>query len=151
MGQQVWNGCVFPDDVLYDVDRNVWVRLDGDEVLLGMTDVAQTLGGKLVQISFKPVGRRVTRGRPLAVIESAKWVGPFPSPFTGTVTAVNEAAFADDVLVANRDPYGSGWLVRLRPEDVEADLPLLVDGATAFERYKVMLDDQNIRCFRCAD
>ena len=151
MGEQVWNGCVFPDDVLYDVERNVWVRMEGDEAVLGMTDVAQTIGGKLVQISFKPVGRRVARGKPLAVIESAKWVGPFPTPLTGELITSNRAAFDLDMAVVNRDPYGSGWLVRVRPEDLEADLALLVDGATAFERYRAMLDDRDIRCFRCAD
>ena len=150
MSQSVWNGCVFPDDLLYDVERNVWVRLDGDEAVLGMTDVAQSLGGKLVQISFKRVGRRVLRGKPLAVIESAKWVGPFAAPFTGELVATNESAFAADILVANRDPYGEGWLVRVRPADWDADRRSLVDAEEAFEQYRSIIDERDIRCFRCA-
>ncbi|MDA8311574.1 MAG: glycine cleavage system protein H [Actinomycetota bacterium] len=151
MSERVWGGCVLPDDLLYDVERNVWVRLEGDEAVLGMTDVAQSLGGKLVQISFKPRGRRVARGKPLAVIESAKWVGPFPSPFTGEVLETNEAAFAADILVANRDPYGEGWLIRMRPANLAAERSALVTGAEAFERYRSIIDERGIRCFRCAE
>ena len=149
MAQQVWQGCAVPDDLLYDVDQNVWVRFEGEEATLGMTDVAQTMCGKLVQISWKAPGRTVKRGKSLAVIESAKWVGPFPAPLTGEIVATNEAAFAADVLVANRDPYGAGWLYRLRPTNLDEERHALVDGATAFERYKAFIEEHDIRCFRC--
>lgn len=151
MGERTWRGCVLPDDVLYDVERHVWVRLEDGEAILGMTDVAQTIGGKLVHITWKPPGRVVVRGRPLAVIESAKWVGPFPSPLTGEIVATNEAAFARDVLVANRDPYGEGWLVRLRPTQLEDELGDLLDGEAAFDRYREVIEAEQINCFRCAD
>jgi glycine cleavage system H protein len=151
MGQQTWKGCAVPDDLLYDVDKNVWIRAEGDEVVLGMTDVAQTMCGKLVQISWKATGRAVKRGKPLAVIESAKWVGPFPAPLSGEIVATNQAAFDADILIANRDPYGAGWLVRLRPTNVEEERLHLVDGATAYERYRQVIEDNDIRCFRCAD
>jgi glycine cleavage system H protein len=151
MGERTWRGCVVPDDVLYDVERHVWVRLEDDEAVLGMTDVAQTIGGKLVHITWKAPGKIVARGRPLAVIESAKWVGPFPSPLTGEIVANNEAAFARDVLVANRDPYGAGWLVRLRPTRLEEERGELLDAETAFERYREVIDTEQINCFRCAD
>jgi glycine cleavage system H protein len=149
--ERTWRGCVVPDDVLYDVERHVWVRLDGGEAVLGMTDVAQTIGGKLVHVTWKAPGRVVERGRPLAVIESAKWVGPFPAPLTGEIVATNDAAFARDVLIANRDPYGEGWLVRLRPTRLEEELGDLLDGEAAFERYREVIDAEGITCFRCAD
>ena len=151
MAQQVWRGCVFPDELLYDVDQNVWVRVEGDEVVLGMTDVAQTSCGKFVQISWKGVGRTIARGRSLAVIESAKWVGPFPAPFTGEITATNQEAFDADILIANRDPYGAGWLVRMRPSDFDNERAHLVDAAAAFERYRQFIDDNDIHCYRCAE
>ena len=149
--EQTWYGCVVPRDLLYDVDNNVWVRVEGDEVVVGMTDVAQTMCGKFVQITWKPPGRTVKRARSLAIIESAKWVGPFPTPFTSEIVANNEATFAADILAANKDPYGDGWLYRLRPSDFDAERVALVDGATAFERYKAFIDDNEIRCFRCVD
>ncbi len=151
MADQLWHGCVIPDDLLYDVDLNVWVRLDGDIAVLGMTDVAQTMGGRMVQISWKKTGRSYARGRSLAVIESAKWVGPFPAPLSGELLEVNEAAFAADIAVANRDPYGAGWLARLRPAALDSELGLLADGATAFARYRSLIEEHGIRCYRCAD
>jgi glycine cleavage system H protein len=146
-----WYGCEVPADLLYDLERNVWLRFEGDEVVLGMTDVAQTLCGRIVSVDWKEVGRTVRQGRTLAVIESAKWVGPFPAPLSGEIVATNAAAFAADTAVANRDPYGSGWLVRLRPTDRQAESVHLADGAAAFEHYKSLIEERDIRCFRCAD
>jgi glycine cleavage system H protein len=151
LAEQSWYGCVVPADLLYDTSRDVWLRREGDEIVIGMTDVAQTRCGRFVGVTWKAVGRQVRQGRPLAVIESAKWVGPFPAPVSGEITAVNEAAFAADVAVANRDPYGAGWLVRLRPDDFEGEGSHLVDGAAAFEHYKALIEKEEIRCFRCSD
>lgn len=151
MGDQIWYGCTVPDDLLYEVDTNVWVRFEGDEAVLGMTDVAQTLCGPLVEVSWKQPGRTINRGRSLAVIESAKWVGPFPSPLTGELVANNEAGFAADILIANRDPYGAGWLVRLRPTNLGEERDHLVDGREAFERYRRFIDENEVRCFRCEE
>lgn len=156
-----WHGCVVPRDLLYDVDSHVWVRLentapdgaalDDPVAVLGMTDVAQTMGGRVVQVSWKKTGRGYARGRSLAVIESAKWVGPFPAPLTGELLEVNDTAFAADIAVANRDPYGAGWLARLRPTALDSELGLLADGATAFARYRALIDERGIRCYRCEE
>ena len=151
MADQVWSGCVLPDDLLYDVDLNVWVRMDGDEAVLGMTDVAQSMGGRVVHITWKRPGRQVERGQPVAVIESAKWVGPFPTPFSGELTAVNKGAFEVDYALANRDPYGAGWLARVRPSRVDEERGHLRSGADAFAHYKDFIDANDVRCFRCAD
>ena len=151
MADLIWYGCVVQDDLLYDVGLNVWVRLRGDVAELGMTDVAQTMGGRMVQVSWKRTGRTYARGKSLAVIESAKWVGPFPTPLTGELLEVNEAAFAADIAVANRDPYGAGWLARISPADLAGERHHLVDGAAAFAAYQELIDERDIRCFRCAD
>lgn len=151
MADLVWYGCAVPDDLLYDVEMNVWVRLAGDVAELGMTDVAQTMGGRMVQVSWKRTGRSYARGRSLAVIESAKWVGPFPTPLTGELVEVNQAAFDADIAIANRDPYGAGWLARVRPAALEDERRHLVDGSAAFEAYRALIDERGIRCFRCAD
>jgi glycine cleavage system H protein len=146
-----WHGCIVPDDLLYDVELNVWVRLEDDAAVLGMTDIAQTMGGRIVQVSWKKTGRSYQRGRSVAVIESAKWVGPFPTPLTGELLEVNEHGFNSDVAVANRDPYGTGWLARIRPADLAGERHHLIDGAAAFEAYRELIEEQNIRCFRCAE
>lgn len=149
--EQVWRGCVVPRDLLYDVAANVWVRLEDGVAVLGMTDVAQTMGGRVVQVSWKRTGRTYARGRSLAIVESAKWVGPFPTPLTGELVAVNDRGFADDVAVANRDPYGAGWLARLRPTDLTAERAHLVTGEEAFEQYRAFIEERNLKCYRCVE
>lgn len=151
MPTPTWAGCAVPAELLYDVGHDVWIRVEHDQVTVGMTDVAQTRCGRLVAISWKVQGRRVGRGRPLCVIESSKWVGPVLSPLTGTIAATNEPGFAQDIAIANRDPYGAGWLVRLRPEDLAGEMALLTRGEEAYEQYRRVIDEQGIRCFRCAD
>lgn len=151
MTDRVWNGCVVPEDCLYDVEMHVWVRFDGDEAVLGMTDIAQTMGGRIVQLTWKRPGRHLARGRPIAVVESAKWVGPFPTPLTGELIATNAAAFDADPAVANRDPYQAGWLARIRPSHLDEERGHLVDGATAYESYQKFINANDIRCYRCAD
>ena len=152
MAEQTWFGCAIPDDLLYDLERDVWVRrLEGGEVECGMTDVAQTRCGRFVGVSWKHPGKQVRQGRPMAVIESAKWVGPFPAPLSGQITGDNRLGFEADIAVANRDPYGAGWLIRLRPSDFEGESSHLVDGAAAFEHYRKIIEEEGIRCFRCED
>lgn len=130
----------------------MWVRLDEDGLVTsGMTDLAQTRCGKVVSLRFKAVGRRVPRGQSLATVESAKWVGPFPAALSGEIVATNEAAFRRDILVANRDPYGAGWLVRLRPTDLEGERGFLVTGAEAAARHRARIDQADAHCFRCAE
>lgn len=147
---RVYRGCVIPLDLLYDVERDVWVRLEGDRAWLGMTDPAQTRAGKLVAIRFKRPGTIVERGRALATIESGKWVGPFPAPFRCEILATNQATFERDILAANRDPYGLGWLVLVRPLDMER-LAELVTGEEAFQHYRARIDSLDLNCFRCAE
>ena len=151
MTEPSWYGCAIPDDVLYDVERHVWVRLEGDEAVVGMTDVSQTMCGLFVQVTWKKPGRTIARGRSLAVVESAKWVGPVPAPLSGVLVANNEETFRRDIAAANRDPYGAGWLVRIAPTDLDNELDLLQDGAEAFERYRDFIDENEVRCFRCED
>ena len=149
---QVHRGCVIPEEYLFDVELNTWVRLEEDgSALLGMTDTAQTMCGKIVAISFKKVGSQIKRGRTLAVIESAKWVGPFRNPLSGEVLATNVAAFEADGLIANRDPYGAGWLVRIAPNALDAEREHLLDGLAAFPLYQEIIERDQINCMRCAD
>lgn len=146
-----WAGCAIPADLLYDLDADIWVRRGREALVLGMTDVAQTRCGRLVQVSWKASGTQVRRGRPLCVIESAKWVGPFRSPVSGRIEANNQAAFEADPAVANRDPYGAGWLVEITPTDWEEERPLLADGDEAWEHYRGLIEAEGIKCFRCRE
>ena len=148
----IYYGCDIPEDLYFDFERDLWVRFEADgTATLGMTDTAQTRDGKLVNIQFKKVGKVLKQGQSAATIESAKWVGPFPMPFGGEVIATNVEAFRRDVLIANRDPYERGWLVKIRPTDLEAERGHLLTGPEAVEKYKQRIVELGIKCFRCID
>jgi glycine cleavage system H protein len=150
--EQVYQGCWVPPELSYDVERDVWARFEEDgTVTLGMTDVAQTKAGKLVSILFKTPGKVLRSGQSAATIESAKWVGPFPTPLSGEIVANNEETFGKDILIANRDPYGAGWLLRLKPTALEEERALLVPGREAFATIRDRIDHDKLRCYRCAD
>ncbi len=150
--EQVYRGCEVPPDLEYDVERDVWVRFEQDgTVTLGMTDMAQARSGKVVSILFKSPGKTLRSGQSAATIESAKWVGPFPTPLSGEIVANNEAAFAKDVLIANRDPYGAGWIVRLRPTSLPEERSGLINGREAFAAIQQRIDRDKVSCMRCAD
>ena len=98
----IYYACDIPEDLTYDVERDVWIRFDGDIATLGMTDVAQTRCGKIADISFRDIGKKVSQGKALATIESAKWVGPFPAPFSCEIVETNQDSFARDILIMNK-------------------------------------------------
>ena len=148
----VHRGCELPPDLFYDVERDVWLRPDGDgSVTLGMTDPAQSRSGKFLHVLFKKVGRHLDAGQSAATVETAKWAGPFPTPIAGTLIATNHDGFGADILIANRDPYGAGWMVRLEPDAWPAPEAGLVTGPEAVARYEARIDLLGITCFRCTD
>lgn len=145
------NACQIPEDLYYDIPMHVWVRLEEDgTAVLGMTDPAQTRSGRLLRISIKKVGKQLVRGKTAAVPESSKWLGPFPTPLSGEVVEINDKVVRNPNLI-NRDLYGEGWIVRLRPTNLEEELPLLVTGDEAVDRYRRFIEEENILCIRCAD
>ena len=146
---ETWAGCAFPDDVLYNLQGDTWVRFESpDLAVIGMNDVSQTRCGRLVHVGWKSPSKRVERGRPICVIESSKWVGPMRSPLTGVIVENNQEAFAKDIAIANRDPYGTGWFYRMRIEEA-SERDQLADASAAFEHYRKIIDESNLRCFRC--
>lgn len=147
----IYYACDIPEDLTYDIERDVWIRFDGDVATLGMTDVAQTRCGKFAAVSFRSVGKKVEQGKALATIESAKWVGPFPAPFSCEIVEVNESGFAKDILLANKEPYTTGWLVKVRPMNLGAESSHLVTGEAAAEKYKERIKELKVNCLRCID
>jgi glycine cleavage system H protein len=116
-----------PEDLKYTKDHE-WVRDTGDgTVTVGITDHAQELLGDLVFVDLPAVESELTAGVECAVVESVKAASDVYSPLTGVVTATNEA-LADSPEIINSDPYGEGWILRLRPADAN-DLDSLLDAA----------------------
>jgi glycine cleavage system H protein len=136
-------GCNLPDDLLYDVENNVWCRDNGDGTLtVGMTAVAVAMAGQLVAFTPKKAGRSVDAGKSCATIESGKWVGPAKISFDAEVVAVNET-LAGDPKIANSDPYGEGWMVKVRPKDLAAAKAGLVPGSTVAAPFEAKMTADN--------
>ncbi len=139
-------GCNIPEDLYYWPEKHIWVRpADDGTVLIGVTDVAQSLAKTILNATPKGVGRGVKKGRSLGTIESSKWVGPVTSPVTGEVIESNEL-LATEPTAVNRDPYGDGWFARIRPADWEADAADLLTGQEALDEYARVLEAEGIEC-----
>jgi glycine cleavage system H protein len=141
----VVNNCNIPEDLYYIVGKHVWARREGDLVTVGMTDVAQSLAKTIVAVTPKAAGKAVAKGRNLATVESGKWVGPVTAPISGDIVEVNEALMVSPSLV-NSDPYGAGWVARLRPSDWEGEADDLVTGVEGVEAYRQFLVAEGITC-----
>ena len=139
----VVRGCNLPDDLLYDVDNNIWYRDNGDgTVTLGMTAVAAAMAGQLVAFTPRRAGRSVQEGKSFATIESGKWVGPAKVAFDAEVVETNDAVAANPTL-ANRDPYGAGWLVKLRPGDWAGARAKLTPGSSVAAPFDAKMTSDN--------
>jgi glycine cleavage system H protein len=139
------NKCNLPEELYYIVGKHVWARKEGELVTVGMTDVAQSLAKTIIAVTPKAPGKAVQKGRNIATVESGKWVGPVTAPISGEIVEVNEALIASPGLV-NSDPYGAGWVARLRPADWSGDAAELVTGPEGIEEYRLFLDAEGISC-----
>lgn len=114
------------------LDSHEWARLEADgSVTIGISDHAQGALGDLVFVEVPEVGRALTKGGAAAVVESVKAASDVYSPVSGEVIAANEALSASPELV-NSDPYGQGWLFKVKPGNAQ-DLASLLD-AKAYEK-----------------
>jgi len=105
----------YPDDLLYHPEHD-WARIDGDEAVLGITWFAVDALGELVHYEPPAVGSSVTKDGSYGEVESVKAVSDLISPLSGEVLEVNQAV-VDAPETVNEDPYGQGWLIRIRLSD----------------------------------
>jgi glycine cleavage system H protein len=114
-----------PSDLRYTRDHE-WIRVDGDEATVGITAYAAEQLGDIVFVELPDEGRALEQTRPFGVVESVKAVSDLYAPVSGQVLAINPALAGGPELV-NSDPYGEGWMVRLRIADA-SELDDLLDG-----------------------
>jgi glycine cleavage system H protein len=116
-----------PADLKYSKSHE-WVRREADGTLtVGITDHAQDLMGDLVYVELPEKGRELNAGTECAVVESVKAASDVYAPISGTITEVN-AALADAPETINKDPYGAGWMFKIRPSNPK-ELDALLDAA----------------------
>ncbi|MDR2285046.1 MAG: glycine cleavage system protein GcvH [Sphingobacterium sp.] len=119
----------FPAELKYTKDHE-WIRVEGDEAVIGITDFAQRELGDIVFVDINTVGEEVAANEVFGTIEAVKTVSDLFMPMNSTVLAVNDAIDASPELV-NTDPYGDGWIIRVKIANV-AD----VDSLLTAEGYK---------------
>ena len=119
-----------PDDLRYSAEHE-WVRVDGSAATIGVTSFAADELGDIVYVELPEVGAQLTQFGAFGVVESVKAVSDLFAPISGAVTEVNEALRSSPELL-NGDPFGAGWIAKVRIGD-EADLERLLDAAAYTE------------------
>jgi glycine cleavage system H protein len=125
----------YPDDLKYHREHD-WARIEGDEAILGITWFAQDALGELVHFEAPTAGSNVTAGQSYGEVESVKAVSDVIAPLSGEVLEVNQAV-VDAPETVNEDPYGNGWLIRIRLADA-GEIGELLD----VDAYKQVLAEQ---------
>lgn len=121
----------FPTNLKYTKEHE-WIRIEGEEAYVGITDYAQSELGEIVFVDVDTVGETIGQGEVFGSVEAVKTVSDLNMPATGEVLEFNEA-LNDQPELVNNDPYGEGWMIKVRVTDV-AELDSLMDAA-AYEAF----------------
>jgi glycine cleavage system H protein len=116
---------LIPDDLKYSKEHE-WVKVNGDTATVGITDYAQGELGDIVFIELPGVGSKVEYMKPFGTIEAVKAVSDLFSPITGEVVEANKS-LEDDAGIVNSDPYGDGWIIKVKIKD-KSELDKLLDS-----------------------
>jgi glycine cleavage system H protein len=123
----------FPDE-LYYTKEHVWARVEGDLVTVGLSQFGQDLAGRIAFVEIPRAGRAVTKGEPFMSMESGKWVGRVKAPTSGTISEANEELEWESEMV-NTDPYGKGWLVKIKASNLADVNDLMRAGSPEFAAH----------------
>jgi glycine cleavage system H protein len=122
----------FPSELKYTKDHE-WVKIEGNEAVIGITDFAQRELGDIVYIDINTVGDEVAQDEVFGTVEAVKTVSDLFMPVTGTVLEIN-AALNDNPELVNTDPYGQGWMVKVTVADASQ-----VEGLLTADAYKALV------------
>ncbi len=127
-------GYNVPEDLYYH-DENSWVKLESDgTVIIGMDDFYQKQAGDTTYIDLPFEGDSVSQGETCGKIQSSKWVGKFVSPISGEIIEVN-SELENDCRLINKDPYNAGWIIKMKPTNLEEELKTLAHGPDALKKF----------------
>ena len=124
----------FPNNVKYTSEHE-WIRIEGDEAYVGITDYAQDQLGDIVFVDIPTVGEALAKGDVFGTIEVVKTISDLFLPIAGEVLEENET-LADNPELVNQDPYGEGWIIKIKPNNPE-DISMLLDA----EGYKAIINE----------
>ena len=121
-----------PDNCKYS-EKHEWIRVEGDEAFIGITDYAQGELGDIVYVEIETEGEKLAKGEVFGTIEAVKTVSDMFMPVSGEILEVN-AKLEDDAELVNKDPYGDGWMIR-----VSFDNPADIDELLSPEQYRELI------------
>ncbi|MCW4006533.1 MAG: glycine cleavage system protein GcvH [Candidatus Bathyarchaeota archaeon] len=127
-------GYEVPEGLYYSNDFE-WIKVEGDKVRMGITDYAQKSLREIVYAELPSAGSEVKQGEPYGTVESVKAVSDLISAISGTIEEVNEEVSSTPELL-NEEPYEQGWLLVVKPADLQAELANLMDFDKAVEWHK---------------
>ena len=140
--------CVFPDDLLYDLENNTWLRIEENgEVTVGVTSVLPAIAGKLTLARLKSAEVAIQRGQSLGTLESLKFVGPIPSPVSGILLKTN-GLIVDRPRIINDSPYQEGWIASLKPSHLALERILLSKSTESKTLLVKKIAEFHVRCFK---
>lgn len=128
---------VVREDLKYD-RNNFWIRVEGRQAFIGLSDYGQWVIGDILYLELVPAGSPIIRGERFGSVESGKWVGNLIAPVSGTILEYNQDAVADPRLI-QEDPYGTGWIMKVDVE-FESDLDSLLDHSDYADFIKEQAD-----------
>ena len=128
----------FPKDLKYTKDHE-WARVEGDEAVVGITDYAQDKLGSIVFVELPPPGKSFKKGQTVVTVDSVKAVAEVYSPLSGEVKEANES-LKDTPEVINQDPYGQGWMVKIK-----LSAPAELGGLLTPEAYEAFVAEEQAK------
>jgi len=128
------DGYEVPEGLYYSKEF-AWIKIEGDKVRMGITDYAQKQLREIVYAELPSAGTEVKQNEPYGTVESVKAVSDLVAAVSGTVEEVNAEAQSKPELL-NEDPFDKGWLVVVKPANLQAELPSLMDFSQAVEWHK---------------
>lgn len=126
-------GYFFPDDLKYE-KNHFWAKVEGDLVTTGATEFISKQAGEITFVDLPEQGDELTQGKPFGSIESGKWVGRIYAVVSGKVAEVN-TVLEDEPEKINEDPYGEGWICKIEPSNLAADMAALMEPNAAYEQF----------------
>ncbi|HTY22748.1 MAG TPA: glycine cleavage system protein GcvH [Desulfomonilaceae bacterium] len=128
-----FEGYVFPDDLKYE-KNHFWARVEGDLVVTGATEFVSKQAGEITFVDLPQEDDDLSQGKPFGSIESGKWVGRIYAVVSGQVAEVNQD-LEDEPEKINADPYGDGWICKIRPSNLAGDIANLMSPDDSFKQF----------------
>jgi glycine cleavage system H protein len=141
--------CIFPDQLLYDVDNFVWANNNDNgkgSMTVGITSILTSIAGKICTIKIKNPGTEIKRGKSIGTLESNKYFGVVRSPISGTIVETNYS-IVNNPKIVNDYPYTEGWFAKIRPNNMFGEIKALETIENCHAKIKPIIQQLHVRCF----